>query len=240
MLKSDCYEASKPTYKLLEDVHLGIDDTNLDCSISGHSQAFVCGAYCYYHYKCDEVNDCGWGCGYRTLQTLCSWIEAQNSVSPELDNVASVGAPSILSIQKALVVMEDKPELFIGSKQWLGSVEISYCLDYFYNVSSKIIHISNGAEIHKYIDALIEHFRHFGSPVMMGGSTDASSKGIFGVRRDKDNDFSLLVVDPHFAGVAENTEKLINSCWVSWKNQSDFIESSFYNLCLPQYKCNVL
>ena len=30
--------------------------------------------YEYWHYCCDDLNDRGWGCGYRTLQTISSWI----------------------------------------------------------------------------------------------------------------------------------------------------------------------
>ena len=30
--------------------------------------------YEYWHYCCDKVDDRGWGCGYRTLQTISSWI----------------------------------------------------------------------------------------------------------------------------------------------------------------------
>jgi hypothetical protein len=30
--------------------------------------------YEYWHYYCDGFDDRGWGCGYRTLQTIVSWI----------------------------------------------------------------------------------------------------------------------------------------------------------------------
>ena len=30
--------------------------------------------YEYWHYCCDDLDDRGWGCGYRTLQTISSWI----------------------------------------------------------------------------------------------------------------------------------------------------------------------
>lgn len=30
--------------------------------------------YEYWHYLCDGFDDRGWGCGYRTLQTISSWI----------------------------------------------------------------------------------------------------------------------------------------------------------------------
>ena len=29
----------------------------------------------YYHYGLDGVRDHGWGCGYRTVQTMLSWLQ---------------------------------------------------------------------------------------------------------------------------------------------------------------------
>jgi hypothetical protein len=36
--------------------------------------ALVEGDYQYFHYLCDGLDDRGWGCGYRTLQSTASWI----------------------------------------------------------------------------------------------------------------------------------------------------------------------
>eukprot|EP00038_Savillea_parva_P000458 m.96261 g.96261 ORF g.96261 m.96261 type:complete len:342 (-) comp10152_c2_seq1:78-1103(-) len=38
-----------------------------------HSLHLVLGTCRYYHYGCDGIQDHGWGCGYRTLQTIVSW-----------------------------------------------------------------------------------------------------------------------------------------------------------------------
>lgn len=58
----------------------------------------------------------GWGCGYRTLQTVCSWMT---------DNQKSdVKVPTIREIQEILVLLEDKPRGFLGSRQWIGSFEV--------------------------------------------------------------------------------------------------------------------
>jgi len=73
----------------------------------------------------------GWGCGYRTLQSLCSWAHQElSTVGKDAQDV-----PSIPEIQVALVEMQDKPECFKNSKQWIGSFEVCLCLDYFYDVS---------------------------------------------------------------------------------------------------------
>ena len=43
--------------------------------------------------------------------------------------------PSIPRIQEVLVAMGDKEKEFIGSKQWIGSVEVGLVIDKIYDVS---------------------------------------------------------------------------------------------------------
>ena len=40
----------------------------------------VHGVYSYHHYLQDRVDDSGWGCAYRSLQTICSWFKHQGYV----------------------------------------------------------------------------------------------------------------------------------------------------------------
>ena len=58
---------------LLQNVHRMC----LDCPPEGTegSISAVVGPYEYWHYRCDGFDDRGWGCGYRTLQTIVSWIK---------------------------------------------------------------------------------------------------------------------------------------------------------------------
>ncbi|MGH0146796.1 UNVERIFIED_CONTAM: hypothetical protein FKN15_058716 [Acipenser sinensis] len=37
----------------------------------------VQGVYSYHHYMQDRMDDNGWGCAYRSLQTICSWFNQQ-------------------------------------------------------------------------------------------------------------------------------------------------------------------
>jgi hypothetical protein len=37
-------------------------------------QAVVQGNYAYHHYMQDNFDDDGWGCAYRSLQTIISWF----------------------------------------------------------------------------------------------------------------------------------------------------------------------
>jgi len=93
------------------------------------SISIVHGTFFFYHYKCDEQDDRGWGCGYRTLQTLCSWII---NVKKEYSNSI---IPSITKIQEILVELEDKSSSFITSNQWIGTCEATMVLSQFYDVN---------------------------------------------------------------------------------------------------------
>lgn len=43
-----------------------------------------------------------------------------------------------------------------------------------------------------------------------------------------------LSQDPHFVGVPDSVDDLIERGYIRWQRASDFDDSSFYNLCLPQ------
>ena len=53
----------------------------------------------------------GWGCAYRSLQTIYSWFIHNK---PGLLTSSNKKVPLIPAIQQALVSMEDKPKSFIG------------------------------------------------------------------------------------------------------------------------------
>lgn len=42
----------------------------------------VKGMYEYYHYGDQGFTDNGWGCAYRSLQTLISWLNIQGHTEP--------------------------------------------------------------------------------------------------------------------------------------------------------------
>ena len=97
------------------------------------------------------------------------------------------------------------------------------------------MHVSKN-DLQSHFPDIKAHFEKFGSPIMMGGDVDASSKGVFGVATSSDNQDYLLIIDPHYCGKPlDKADQLFQDHWVSWKSvQSDFCDSSFYNLCLPQ------
>ena len=191
----------------------------------------VQGDYDYLYYGCDGVDDRGWGCGYRTLQTLCSWVMLRQSASGKTPR----SVPRIKEIQEALVTMEDKPQQFVGSQQWIGSVEVALCVNYFYDVPCKIIHVGSGSELGDHVKTLEEYFENIGAPVMMGGDSDNASKGILGVCRN-DAEAFFLILDPHYYGPTPTQQTLKDKQYLLWRPVSSFLENSFYNMCLPQYK----
>ncbi|XP_045126809.1 ufm1-specific protease 1-like [Portunus trituberculatus] len=213
--------------RLQSNVHLGLATPE-----DAEETVTVRGDYLYYHYGCDGFDDRGWGCGYRTLMTLCSWVRGQRE-GQQGGAPSPLPVPSNTRIQELLVEMGDKETSFIGSRQWIGSVEVSYILDSLYDVPCKILHMGQGKDIKAQLGALQEHFRVKGAPVMMGGETDVSSKGVMGVCRGASESY-LLVVDPHFWGEVREVEALQGSGWVKWQPLSDFHQSTFYNMCLPQ------
>ncbi|XP_032665037.1 inactive Ufm1-specific protease 1 isoform X2 [Odontomachus brunneus] len=166
-----------------------------------------------------------------TLQTICSWIISNQNLDETV--------PSINTIQKTLVAVEDKDKAFVGSRDWIGSFEVSIVLNQLYDVLSKIIHVSSGKQLIDQVDNIKRHFEQFGSPIMMGGDKDCSSKCIVGLHTGNKGIY-LLIVDPHFVGKARNAEHLRNDYWVWWQNLNDFVDSSFYNLCLPQIRYHAL
>ena len=52
----------------------------------------------------------------------------------------------------------DKPSTFVGSKQWIGAIELGFILDTLLGVSCKVITVSSGAEIPSKAREIAHHF----------------------------------------------------------------------------------
>jgi len=55
------------------------------------------------------MNDTGWGCAYRSLQTCHSWFYLNNKTDKK--------PPTHLEIQKTLVRLGDKEKSFVNSRE---------------------------------------------------------------------------------------------------------------------------
>ncbi|KAG5862869.1 hypothetical protein JTB14_023939 [Gonioctena quinquepunctata] len=166
--------------------HEGIKATD-----NGGVIALVKGKYEYYHYCQNKMDDDGWGCAYRSLQTLASWFKLQGFVDKEV--------PNFLEIQKCLVDIKDKPASFVGSRQWIGSTEVNFVLNTLFGIENKILYVSSGAEMASKGPELLNHFQNYGSPVMIGGGVLAHT--ILGVDYNQQTgNLRFLILDPHYTG----------------------------------------
>ncbi|CAI5742066.1 unnamed protein product [Peronospora destructor] len=215
---------------VLYNVHEGIPSSGM----GSHCQsALVDGFYGYYHYLQQGMNDKGWGCAYRSLQTLASWLF--------LEHYTQQRFLSHEQIQSALVKIGDKPARFQGSKEWIGSLEVGYVLDELFGVTFRSLSVSSGAQLPDLARELLYHFETQGTPVMMGGGQLAFT--LLGVNYDPDAGVcAFLTLDPHYTG-DEDLATIQNQTVVlegykavpcSWRKTTTFVKNSFYNLCLPQ------
>ncbi|XP_023519229.1 probable Ufm1-specific protease [Cucurbita pepo subsp. pepo] len=211
---------------LLKDVHIGIPSSG----VSGGQTSIVQGSYEYHHYLQEGFNDSGWGCAYRSLQTIISWFRLQH--------YTSIDVPSHREIQEALVEIGDKDDSFIGSREWIGAIELSFVLDKLLGVSCKIINVRSGAELPEKCRELAAHFENQGTPIMIGGGVLAYT--LLGVDyNEASGDCGFLILDPHYTG-SDDIKKIVSGGWCGWKKAVDskgknfFLHDKFYNLLLPQ------
>uniref|UniRef100_A0A803KQF1 Probable Ufm1-specific protease n=1 Tax=Chenopodium quinoa TaxID=63459 RepID=A0A803KQF1_CHEQI len=198
--------------------------------VSGGLMSLVQGSYEYHHYLQNGFDDSGWGCAYRSLQTIISWFRLQH--------YTSIDVPTHREIQEALVEIGDKDPSFIGSREWIGAIELSYVLDKLLGVTCKVMNVRSGAELPEKCRELALHFENQGTPIMIGGGVLAYT--LLGVDyNDASGDCAFLILDPHYTG-GEDLKKIVNGGWCGWKKAIDskgksfFLADKFYNLLLPQ------
>lgn len=81
------------------------------------------------------------------------------------------------------------------------SSQVCLVIDTLYDVRCQIIHVKSGEELSEHINTLMAHFKTKGSPIMMGGDTDVSSKGIVGVCKNATDTYLLVVVSESDRGL---------------------------------------
>lgn len=184
----------------------------------------VQGIYSYHHYMQDRMDDNGWGCAYRSLQTICSWFNYQGYSDRTI--------PTHREIQQALVDVGDKPSSFVGSRQWIGSIEVQLVLGQLLGVTSKIIFVNQGTELASRGRDLVSHFQTEGTPVMIGGGVLAHT--ILGVNwSETTGEIKFLILDPHYKG-SEDLQTIVEKGWCGWKGADFWTADAYYNLCLPR------
>ncbi|KAK4025765.1 hypothetical protein OUZ56_014812 [Daphnia magna] len=198
-------------------------NTHMGLNLTGSNVSLVQGRYAYHHYMQDNFDDNGWGCAYRSLQSIISWFRLQGYTERTV--------PTHHEIQQCLVDIGDKPPSFVKSRQWIGSMEVSFCLQTLLGVESTILNVSSGAEMSSKAQQIAEHFRTHGTPIMIGGGVLAHT--IIGIDFKEDMaDARFLILDPHYTG-GEDLRVIQNKGWCNWKPSSFWKADSFYNMCLP-------
>lgn len=76
--------------------------------------------------------------------------------------------PSIRDIQQILVDIGDKKNDFVGSTNWIGSMEVSFVLNTHIDVTCRIISLRQGETLNSTCLDLAEHFDRHGTPIMIG------------------------------------------------------------------------
>uniref|UniRef100_A0A0K0FKB9 Ufm1-specific protease n=1 Tax=Strongyloides venezuelensis TaxID=75913 RepID=A0A0K0FKB9_STRVS len=205
----------KSTY--LQNPHVGIKYNSQGECVT------IKGNYEYRHYLQDNFNDSGWGCAYRSFQTVWSWFLLQNFTDRPI--------PTHREIQQCLYDIGDKDSTFIGSKRWIGSTEISFCLDSMLGINSRILSVSSGSQMNELAREIIHHFKNNGAPIMVGGGQLAHT--IIGIDfNDLTGECAFLILDPHYTG-NDDIQTIIKKGWCGWKDMKFWDKSSFYNLLLP-------
>lgn len=219
----------------LSDVHVGlkppIPSLGTASDVTLH---LIDGHYLYSHYQQDHIDDSGWGCAYRSLQTILSWCINERYISLPSPNTLT----SHTDIQRALVFVDDKPSSFIGSREWIGANEVCYALEHLSGVQSRIIHVSSGSLVASERGReFAKHFDTQGSPIMVGGGVLAWT--MLGIARNEvTGKCQFLILDPHYEG-RDALENIQGKGWVAWKTDDIFDASAFYNFCLPQRPMSV-
>ncbi|KAH9577387.1 Peptidase C78 [Trypanosoma melophagium] len=202
--------------------------------IKGGQTFLVSGMYDYYHYRVDGFKDDGWGCAYRSLQTILSWFQYEGLMDKPMPDIS--GIQEILSL-KDPEKMNRKD--FVGSKDWIGSFEIMIVIQHFIpGIECTVKRMESGSDLDTdptVQQLLLNHFRQKRAcPIMIGGSSYAHT--ILGIDVNLDNmEARYLIADPHYSSPETVMKTVINKGYVGWKDAGNFFESkSWYNLCIPQ------
>ncbi|KRY61156.1 Ufm1-specific protease 2, partial [Trichinella britovi] len=137
------------------------------------NMATVYGLYEYYHYMQDGFDDRGWGCAYRSLQTIWSWFI--------LNGYTEKPVPNHRQIQQALADIGDKPKSFI---------------------TCRTLSLNSREELTDWAEELRRHFHSAGTPVMIGGGNLAHTILGVSIDEET-GEAKYLVLDPHYAGAED-------------------------------------
>jgi Ufm1-specific protease 2 len=147
--------------------------------------------------------------------------------------------PRCREIQTFLNKIGDKDASVIGSRQWVGAIELGLVLQAELALEYRVIHVASGSEMPKKAAEIAAHFRTEGTPIMIGGGVLAYT--LLGIEWDTESDdTAFLILDPHYTG-EDVAEPILKGKWVGWKQLGQqaaaggplFRKEAFYNLLCP-------
>ena len=213
--------APPPPQTRLLSPHLHVSSLS---SATGGVVALTRVPYLYCHYLQDGFRDDGWGCAYRSLQSICS--------SLLLLHLTDRPIPSIPALQRLLSAHAPHDPAFLDPHHWIGAVDAQAALQLLYGLPSRLLHVRDGADVGSVSRALSRYFaEEDGGFVLVGGGVLAY--GVVGVDwNERSGECRYLIVDPHYTGVDE-LGKALKGGWVGWKSKQLFLPGRFYNFLLP-------
>ena len=197
-------------------------------------RAVVTGPYAYFHYQCDGFDDRGYGCAYRSMQTVLSWF-LLGGMGPRFT------IPSVRGIQELLTKIDPtvhKPS-FVGSKKWIGSIEVQLVAQHFLSLDleCRILRAESGTEFAdnpSLIQQVVEHFRRGGGPGTIGGASMAFT--LLGVHANPLTlEVEYLILDPHYPCNGDtDLGTVVAKRWLAWQDPRKFFAAGRdFNVCLP-------
>ena len=204
----------------LVDVHVGLPPPPLP-----HA-AVVRRPFAHHHYlgPPDHFDDRGWGCAYRSCQTLLSSLLG-----------AAAPVPTVMGLQEALVAMNDKPAHFVGSREWIGSTEVGLLVERLSGHEYRIATLEPTESIASKVQLFAEHFRAVGAPIMAGGRGTAAAQTILGVAWGPSEAEPpwFLVLDPHYTGADELAAVQGSAQGCQWHPLAYWGRGASRYFCLP-------
>jgi len=197
----------------------------------------------YAHYRQENYEDQGWGCAYRTLQTIVAWYWNHGFISSASDRSKFQRFLTIDEVQQELILLGETTREQLDRNPWISAVEASLVLRSKFRIDSRIIPIFSQAQCVANLRKLVRHFREIGSPVLLAGNLRAM--GILGVCMNKDSgEGYLLLLDPHYRG-RDDLDEILNKDfdlragkrlprWCSWRSVTEAIQpDTSYSILLP-------
>ncbi|KAL0236692.1 hypothetical protein PCE1_000090 [Barthelona sp. PCE] len=172
----------------------------------------------YYHYSQDPIQDVGWACAYRSLQTVASAIIRAGFGKGH-------DVPGVHDIQRILFEIGACQANILESRTWIGSIEVSFVLNHLFDVETEIITARNLEELQHLTANIASYFETgLSFPLMIGGSKYAHT--IVGADATTQQ---YAILDPHYVG-NDSVKSILRKGCIVVNPLSFFDEGYTYNM----------